>query len=132
MISAIQKLEPKLRKPVFSQLKIRGNCSKNGQYCRYGFRELQNFASILNDSHTLSPEGLNRFLRDLNKKELDLIERLQKGESESIQAIVRSECNRTRLAVRRIVSKIEKDSSNKHSGLFSRLKSAWSHHPTRS
>jgi len=122
MISAITKLEPKFRKPVFSQLKIRGNCSKNGQYCRYGFRELLNFASILNDSHTLSPEGLNRFLSDLNVKELDLIERLQKGESGDIQAMVKSECNRTRLAVRRIVLKLEQQ--QKHPGLFHRLKSA--------
>ena len=131
MIHAISKLDPNTRRTVLKTLAIRGKRSRQGHYQRYTLSELEHAAMMMQDSHTLSPAGLERWIQGFNSVELDLIETLMHSE-EDVSQKVRQSSDRTRLAVRRIVSKIDKEQQREHPGFFQRIKSAWSHHPSRS
>ena len=122
MIHAITKLEPNIRKAVLKALAMRGKRSRQGHYNRYTLSELEHAAMMLNDSHTLSEAGFQRWIQGFNSVELDLIEALMHTDTDISQK-VRKASDRTRLAVRRIVAKLEQQ--REQPGLFHRLKRAF-------
>ena len=109
MIRAIAGLPAHYRARVLATLNIKGSQSKDGHFVRYSFRELSDLAGILADP-SLSPEGVERFLDDLNQAEYDLLLTMQKKDvPPGLSDAVRTANNRTRLAVRRIVERLEQE-----------------------
>ena len=109
MIKAIAGLPAHYRARVLATLRIRGSQSSQGHFVRYSFRELADLAGILADP-TLSPEGVERFLDGLNDAEYDLLLTMQKKDiPESLSDSVRASNNKTRLAVRRIVERLQRE-----------------------
>ena len=103
MINSINSLSPSVRSKVLSVLRIKGNRGK--PFVRYSYRELETYASILEESHTLTPEGFERFILQFNNLELDLLEAIIRGEG--VSKFVQKETDRTRQMVRRIVQRME-------------------------
>ena len=103
MINSINSLSPSVRSKVLSVLRIKGNRGK--PFVRYSFRELETFASILEDSHTLTPEGFERFIMQFNDLELDILESIIRGED--VSKLVQKEADRTRQMVKRVVQRME-------------------------
>jgi len=105
VINSINSLPPSVRSMVLSVLRIKGNRGK--PFVRYGFRELETFASILEESHTLTPEGFERFIMQFNDRELDILEAIIRGED--VSKFVQKETDRTRQMVRRIVERLQRE-----------------------
>ena len=105
MINSINNLTPSVRSRVLSVLRIRGNRGK--PFVRYSFRELETFASILEESHTLTPEGFERFIMQFNDREIDLLEAIIRGDD--VSKLVQKETDRTRQMVRRIVGRLQRE-----------------------
>lgn len=105
VINSINSLSPSVRSKVLSVLRIKGNRGK--PFVRYSFRELETFASILEDSHTLTPEGFERFIMQFNDLELDILESIIRGED--VSKLVQKEADRTRQMVRRIVGRLQRE-----------------------
>ena len=109
MIRAISGLPAPYRARVLATLRIKGSQSNQGHFVRYSFSELSDLAGILADP-SLSPEGVERFLDGLNQAEYDLLLTMQKKDiPPGLSDAVRAANNRTRLAVRRIVERLERE-----------------------
>ncbi|WP_456407744.1 hypothetical protein [Thiolapillus sp.] len=123
MIGAIVKLTPSMRSRVLSALKLKGNRGK--QFIRYSFSELETFASLLEESHQLTPEGFERFILQFNNAELDLLEAIIRGDD--VAAMVQKENDRTRQMVKRLVARFEAEDEEKGKPrILDRVKSAFS------
>ena len=103
MINCINSLTPSVRSRVLSVLRIKGNRGK--PFVRYSYRELETYASILEESHTLTPEGFERFIMQFNDLELDILEAILRGDD--ISKLVQKETDRTRQMVKRVVQRME-------------------------
>ncbi len=103
MINCINSLSPSVRSKVLSVLRIKGNRGK--PFVRYSYRELETYASILEESHTLTPEGFERFILQFNNLELDILESIIRGED--VSKLVQKETDRTRQMVKRVVQRME-------------------------